>query len=195
MFNSIAGKLTEKREDGVCILTGGIEWDITVSRNTYNHLPEKDHDYRIFVYLYHREDKLALFGFHTARERELFLNLLKVEGIGPSLGIKILSGITPDQFIRALDAQDVEHLSGIPGLGKKTAQKIILKLAGKLSLEEDGSKVHADIIKALTGMGFDVQKARKAVNAAASGIDGNSLSGDEYEKRLLKAALTRLGDQ
>lgn len=193
MFNSIQGKLTEKREDGVCILTGGIEWDIIISRNTYMHLPESGNDCRIFVYLHHREDKLQLFGFHMVRERRLFLNLLKVEGIGPSLGIKILSGITPAHFIKALETQDIELLSGIPGLGKKTAQKIMLKLAGKLSLEENGSKVHTDIVKALTGMGFDAREARKAVNAAASEIDEGSENKDEYEKKLLKAALTRLG--
>ncbi|MBN2533289.1 MAG: Holliday junction branch migration protein RuvA [Spirochaetales bacterium] len=193
MFHSIKGKLTEKREDGMCILTGGIEWDITVSRNTSIQLPETGNDCRIFVYLYHREDKLALFGFHTIQEKRLFLNLLKVEGIGPSLGIKILSGITPAQFIKALEIQDMEVLTGIPGLGKKTAQKIILTLAGKLSMEESGNKVHADIIKALTGMGFDAQQARKAVTAAASEIDEASLNKEEYEKKLLKAALTRLG--
>jgi Holliday junction DNA helicase RuvA len=191
MFNSIRGKLTEKREDGMCILTGGIEWDMSISRNTYKQLPETGNDCKIYVYLYHREDKLSLFGFHNTQERKLFLNLLKVEGIGPSLGIKILSGITPSRFIKALETQDVELLSGIPGLGKKTAQKIILKLAGKLSLEE--SNTHTDIVKALTGMGFDAQNARKAVNTAASEIDENSMNKDEYEKKLLKTALARLG--
>jgi holliday junction DNA helicase RuvA len=194
MFNSITGKITEKKENSVCLLTGGIEWDIIISRTAYNHLPEKENECRIFVYLHHREDKLALYGFHTDRERQVFLNLLKVEGIGPSLGIKILSGISPVQFIKALETQDVDILSGIPGLGKKTAQKIILKLAGKLSLEEDGNKVHGDIVKALTGMGFDARVARKAVNAAASGIDRSTLGEDEYEKKLLKAALTKLSD-
>lgn len=193
MFHSIKGTLTEKQENRMHILTGGIEWDIIISQNTCTSLPEKGNECRVYVYLYHREDKLQLFGFHTIQEKRLFLNLVKVEGIGPSLGIKILSGITPPKFIKALENQDVGLLSGIPGLGKKTAQKIILKLAGKLSLEEEGSKVHTDIIKALTGMGFDTQHAREAVKAAAAEIDEAMLTKDEYEKKLLKVALTRLG--
>jgi len=192
MIHSITGTLTGKNDNGMYLLTNGIEWDIIISRNTYQQLPQSGEKCRVYVYLYHREDKLQLFGFHTPKEKKLFLSLIKVEGIGPSLAVKILSGITPDNFIAALEKQDTDLLTGIPGLGKKTAQKIIFKLAGKLSLDEAGTRAHADIIKALIGMGFEVKQVRSAVKEAASEIDENSLDTDEFEKKLLKVALVKL---
>ena len=192
MIHSIFGKISGKQENSVCILTHGIEWDIIISRITAGNLPEMGSEYKIYVFLYHREDQLQLFGFHDLKEKNLFLNLIKVEGIGPSQAMKILSGITPANFIKALETQDIGRLEEIRGLGKKTAQKIMLKLAGKLTLGEKENKTHTDIVKALTGMGFDVQISRKAVSAAAAEIDEHNISKDELEKRLLKAALEKL---
>ena len=124
MFNSISGTLTEKKENSAYILTGGIEWDIIISHNTYKSLPEIGKDYKLYTYLHHREDKLQLFGFHSSGERDLFFNLIKVEGIGPTQAVRILSGITPGEFVKALETNNIGRLEEIRGLGKKTAQKI-----------------------------------------------------------------------
>ena len=192
MLNSISGTLTGKDSHRVFVLTHGIEWDITISQQTYDQLPDIDTLCKIYVYLYHREDRMQLFGFHSTRERDLFFSLIKVEGIGPAQGMKILSGITPKEFVTALETNNVSRLEKIKGLGKKTAQKIILKLAGTLSFDEQESKTYGDIIKALTGMGFDQDKAREVVNAAGTDMDEESMTKEEFEKKLLKAALGKL---
>lgn len=192
MFNSISGILTGKQETCLYLLTNGIEWDIIISHNTFHQLPEVGKEYKIYTYLYHREDKLQLFGFYSTGERDLFFNLIKVEGIGPTQAVRILSGITPQDFIKALETNNISRLEEIRGLGKKTAQKILLKLAGKLTLGENEDKTHGDIIKALTGMGFDAQQAREAVRNAGSEIDSSMLQLKEYEKQLLKLSLEKI---
>jgi holliday junction DNA helicase RuvA len=195
MLNSIQGTLTEKDSRQAFILTHGIEWDITISQQTYDQLPETGAACKLYLYLYHREDRMQLFGFHSTRERDLFFNLIKVDGIGPAQGMKILSGITPHEFIKALETNNVSRLEKIKGLGKKTAQKIILKLAGTLSLGEKENKSYGDIVKALSGMGFDAREARDAVNAAGADMDEEAMSKDEFEKKLLKAALEKLSKE
>jgi Holliday junction DNA helicase RuvA len=192
MFNSLRGELTHKNEDRMCIVTSGIEWEITISRHTFENLPAEGNECRVFCYLHHREDSLKLFGFQSPLERTLFLNLLKVEGVGSSLAIKVLSGISAEAFIRAVEGQDLMRLSDIPGLGRKTAQKIILKLAGKLILEKQGESRHEDIVKALHGMGFEIQRAREAVSKAAASLASAQLSEEHMEKELLKSALMYL---
>lgn len=192
MLNSLRGKLTFKNEEKTYILTGGIEWDIIISKNTFFDLPEVDDDCRIYTYLHHREDILKLFGFYTHLERALFLDLVKVEGVGPSLAMKILSSIKPEDFSRAIETEDMIKLTSIPGLGKKTAQKIVLKLAGKLSLTQKENPVHDDIVRALVGMGFDQKEARNAIKIVAGSLDGRDLSKKELEKEILKAVLQYL---
>jgi Holliday junction DNA helicase RuvA len=192
MFNSLRGELTYKHEDRICIVTNGIEWEVLISRHTFEKLPAEGNECRIFCYLHHREDSLKLFGFQSPVERDLFLNLLKVEGIGPSLAIKILSGITAEACIRAVENQDLVRLSDIPGLGRKTAQKIILKLAGKLTPLKQGEPCHEDIVKALHGMGFEMQRARDAVSRAAASLASTRLPQEHMEKELLKGALLYL---
>jgi Holliday junction DNA helicase RuvA len=192
MFNSLHGELTSKHEDRMCIVTNGIEWEILISRHTFENLPAEGDECRIFCYLHHREDSLKLFGFQSPVERHLFLNLLKVEGVGTSLAIKILSGISAEEFIRAVETQDLVRLSDIPGLGRKTAQKIILKLGGKLTPLTQGEPCHEDIVKALHGMGFEIQRARDAVSRAAASLVSTQLSQEHLEKELLKGALLYL---
>jgi holliday junction DNA helicase RuvA len=97
---------------------------------------------------------MKLFGFSSPAERNLFFELIKVESIGPALALKILSGMTADAFARAVEREDIDLLSTIPGVGKKTAQKIVLKLAGRLAMESNEGNEGQDIVLALTGMGF-----------------------------------------
>ena len=131
MFNSLTGEITYKGEERLCLQTGGVEWELVVSRRALDRLPKVGEVARVFTHLVHREDIMRLYGFCDNAERSLFLDLLKVEGVGPRGALKMLSGVDREQFTQALDRDDVDALSTVPGVGKKTAQKIILALKGK----------------------------------------------------------------
>ena len=168
MFNSIKGEITFKDEERVFLSTGEVEWEIYISRSSCDDLPEQGQKTKVYIYLYHRDDQLRLYGFSQASERDVFLDLLKVEGVGPRQALKILSGVEVGRFIDALESEDLELLSAIPGVGRKTAQKIMLKLKGKLTVSTPaGISLEEDVVNALAGMGFDRRSARTAVAAAA----------------------------
>lgn len=193
MFNSITGVITYKNEERVFLSAGAIEWEIHISRNSSDNLPEQGQKTKVYVYLYHRDDQLKLFGFSQAMERDVFLDLLKVEGVGPRQALKILSGVEVGRFIDALDSEDLDLLSGIPGVGKKTAQKIMLKLKGKLTvLTPAGISMEEDILNALVGMGFDRRSAKGAVSAASRTLRESDLDKEELERELFKTSLSQL---
>jgi len=150
---------------------------------------------RIFTHLLHRDDAMRLYGFSDPAERALFLDLQKVEGVGPRGAMKILSGIDLKTFIAALDADDVDSLTHVPGIGKKTAQKIILSLKGKLTpaAETPGRSAEEDIASALMGMGFDRKTAKSSASAALKALAGRNLEGDELALELFKRAIAIAG--
>jgi len=192
MFNSLTGEITHKGDEKVCLQTGGVEWELTVSRKAVERLPAAGQVARIYTHLVHREDAMRLYGFADEAERALFLDLQKVEGVGPRGALKMLSGVDREAFAAALDRDDLDALSAVPGVGKKTAQKIILALKGKLTPvgQGKGRPVEEDIITALVGMGFDRKTARSAVAAGLSALAGRSLAGEELERELLRQALS-----
>ena len=169
MLNSITGILNKKGDDFVFIQAGPMEWDITMSAYSISKLPKTGAETKIFTFLYHKEDSMKLFGFFDEKERVLFNEIIKVGGIGPKGAVKILSGISPEGFIRALDDEDLDTLCRLPGLGKKTAQKIVLTLRGKLAFREETENQknkHSEIIDSLVNMGFDRKQAAAAVKNA-----------------------------
>ena len=117
MLNSLAGTITYKDEGRVFLQSGDVEWEIWTSRTSSDDLPEIGEAARVFVHLYHRDDQLRLYGFSQAGERDGFLDLLKVEGVGPRQALKILSGVEIHRLIAALDGEDVAFLAAIPGVG------------------------------------------------------------------------------
>jgi holliday junction DNA helicase RuvA len=197
MFNSISGELTFKGDERLCVQTGGVEWELVVSRKALERLPPVGAAARVFTHLVHREDSMRLYGFSDPAERSLFLDLQKVEGMGPRGAMKILSGVDREQFAKALEHDDVDGLSTIPGVGKKTAQKIILTLKGKLtsSTEQPEKSVEEDITSALVGMGFDRKIARSAVVTAVKSIGGKDLKGEELERELFRRAVAIAGGE
>lgn len=192
MFNSITGKITYKGALKLYLLTNGIEWDIACTNQSLDNLPDTGQTARVFIYLHHREDQLKLFGFSNQEERSLFLDLIKVGGLGPRLALKILSSILVEDFIKAVENEDIETLSTIPGLGKKTSQKVILQLKGKLAtLEQDPavSGLEKDITNALVGMGFDKRLCQQAVRETIMLLKKENLAAEELEKQAFTRAL------
>jgi len=197
MYNSVTGEITFKGEDRLCVQIGGVEWELMVSRKAIDRLPAVGQVARVFTHLVHREDSMRLYGFFDAAERALFLDLQTVEGVGPRAAMKMLSGVDREAFVAALDSEDVEALSAVPGVGVKTAQKIILKLRGKLTptAEREGRSPEADITTALVGMGFDRRTARAAVASALKALAGHTMRNEELERELFRRAVAIAGGE
>jgi Holliday junction DNA helicase RuvA len=180
MFNSLTGIITYKRGSDIRLLTGGLEWDISIPATDLGGVPAENEEGRIWTWMLHREDQMKLFGFASETRRDTFLELLKVEGIGAKGAIKIMGGITQDDMEKALEFDDLARLEAVPGLGKKTAQKMLLAMKGKLVRHDDNSGAispYTDIAAALADMGYD----RKNINAAL--IKANdALTGKEKDK-------------
>jgi len=193
MFNSIRGIVSNKGSETVFILTGGIEWEIAMPINDLAALVP-NRECRVFTWMYHREDQMRLFGFADEMRRSTFLEILKVEGIGPKGAVKIMGGISQDDLEHALEAGDLARLEAVPGLGKKTAQKMLLSLKGKLVHTQDVSthiSPYNDLVEALTAMGYDRRSAAEALAKADATIDA-ALADDVREKLLFKEAIVYL---
>jgi Holliday junction DNA helicase RuvA len=196
MFNSITGRLSEKRADSVCIDTGGVEWELAVPARSVDDFGALGDEAKAFVWLHHYEDGMRLFGFPSREERAVFLELMKVEGIGPKQALRVLSGIRPEALEAALASDDLAALQRIPGVGPKLAQKMVLALKGKLVRPAEGPRGRADtgagewadLIRALADMGFDRKQAEKTVKALAPSIP----AGPERERELFRRSLLDL---
>ena len=196
MFNSIRGIVSAKGGEAVFVLTGGIEWEIAMPVNDLAALVV-NRECRVFTWLYHREDQMRFFGFCDEMRRSTFLEILKVEGIGPKGALKIMGGISQDDLERALEAGDLARLEAVPGLGKKTAQKMLLSLKGKLVHSQDVSvpaSPYNDLVEALTAMGYDRRAATEALARAEAAVNsaGGVLPDAEREKLLFKEAIVYL---
>jgi holliday junction DNA helicase RuvA len=194
MLNSITGTLTGSGLDFVLVETSGVEWELSCPSIAVPAFGKTGDRTKVFVWLYHREDQMKLFGFPDEKTRKLFLDLIKVEGIGPRQAIKILSGIRMEELLAALSKDDLGRLERIPGVGKKTAQKLLLSLKGSLVFGKEGgteSVPYADLVQALVDMGFDKKKVVEAISDEAKRLPQG---GDEAsrEQELFKKAIVRL---
>lgn len=197
MFNSLHGIISEKTGDTLRLITGGVEWDIFMPSTDINRLPPIGETGKVFTWLYHKETEMRLFGFADEKRRSTFLELLKVDGIGPRSAIKFLGGISQEALETALEREDVSRLEAVPGLGKKSAQKMILALKGKLVAAAGASRPaspYSDLVEALAGMGYDRRAAAEALAAAEAGLSPH-LTGQEREKLLFKQAIVRLSSR
>lgn len=174
MFSYIRGRLTEANENQVTLETGGIGYSITVSGNTASKLPLPGTDTMLFLYLQVREDEVGLYGFINREEKEMFLKLIQITGIGPKAAIGILSGMSPDKLAIAIVTADVKAISRIKGVGKKTAERMVLELKEKLAAEDiefygssdEPGGLMQDAINALRTLGLTQTEAVKAVEPA-----------------------------
>jgi Holliday junction DNA helicase RuvA len=194
MFNSIHGIVGGKSGEALFVLTGGLEWEITMPATDMEQLSSSGGECRVFTWLYHRDDQMRLFGFADETRRNTFLELLKVEGIGPKGALKIMGGIGQEELERALESGDLARLEAVPGLGKKTAQKMLLALKGKLvhaPADSPAASAYGDLIEALAEMGYDRRAAADAIARAEKDVPAG-LSGADKEKLLFKNAIVYL---
>lgn len=198
MFNSISGILTGKNSSSIFISTFGIEWEISVSSFTLDFFNSETEEVKIYTWLYHREDQMRLFGFRNEKERALFLDLTKVDGIGPKQALKILSGISAENLEETLENGNIDKLQAVPGIGKKTAQKITLALKGKLTDSKNGNKAvqniceFEDIASALADMGFDRQAAVKEINKITEAMRNSGRNPAENEEEIFRLVIVNL---
>jgi Holliday junction DNA helicase RuvA len=193
MIGRLTGRLAEKSPDQVILDVGGVGYLVHIPLSTFYELPDAESPTSLWIHTHVREDSLALYGFLTERERALFLLLLAVAGIGPRVALTVLSGIPPAELVDALRKQDVRRLIAIPGVGKKTAERMVLELAekaGRFAAEPEATAPAAvaadDVLSALVNLGYRKAEAERAVDTIAR--TGAPADFGEY----LKLALKRL---
>lgn len=187
MFNSLTGTVTELGQGYIYLLTSGdIEWSLQASQNTIQSL-HVNKRVKILIHTQYKEDDISLFGFASAQERTLFRNLLKVNGIGPKAAIKAISAWNVENFLVALESGNTAQIAGIPGIGKKTAEKIVFTLKGKIGKTSDQS-TYPEIIDSLANMGFDCKAAHSTVNEILKEFEGRTID----ESSLLHQAIIKL---
>ena len=196
MIYQVSGNLITKHKDFVVIEVSGIGFKITSTTNTINTI-KLEQKILLHTYLHVREDALNLYGFHSTLEREVFLLLIGISGIGPKLAITILSGILPDELKDKIISGDIGSLTSIPGVGAKTAKRIIVELKDKFTKIEEGSlgfsdklnsKLYHDALNALSSLGYSPQQSKQVLNHIANGKDDNK----HNIESIIKAALKRL---
>jgi Holliday junction DNA helicase RuvA len=164
VIGSLKGKIISRKPDNVVIDVNGIGYQVQLSLNTLSHLPEEGHDVFLLIYTYVREDSIQLFGFNSDDEKKIFVTLLGISGIGPKMALNILSGIAYDDFLKSIETEDIAMLCRIPGLGKKTAQRLILELREKLpSSTIIKDRLFEDTLSALINLGYKKSIAHQSI--------------------------------
>jgi len=175
MIAVLRGVLAEKHPNQAIVDVSGVGYDVTIPISTYSSLPDAGAQVRLRIHTHVREDTLALYGFHTQDEKNLFERLIGVSGIGPSLAIKVLSGLAALDLITAIRKGELERLVRIPGVGKKTAERMVLELRDKLPAPAGESSAPAapalgeidqDVLSALLNLGCARPAAEAAVRKA-----------------------------
>lgn len=199
MYAYIKGELTEIHTDHIVLEAGGIGYQIFIPGQTLQSLPPLGEEMKVYTYLYIREDAMILYGFLTRDDLELFCKLISVSGIGPKGGLSILSALDADDLRFAILSGDAKAIAKAPGIGAKTAQRVILELKDKMSLEDAFEKkaehvkgaasvepsVKQDAVMALTALGYSSTESLKAVSAV-------QITEDMDVEEVLKAALKHL---
>lgn len=177
MIARLKGRLVEKTPTRLIVDVAGVGYDVLVPLSTFYGIGEAGADVTLRVHTHVREDVIALYGFGSAIEQDLFERLIGISGIGPKLALAVLSGIDAGELVRAIRSQDVARLTKIPGVGKKTAERIGLELKDRLPLtlqpagataahSTPGDQRRDDLVSALTNLGYQRAPAEKAIDAA-----------------------------
>jgi holliday junction DNA helicase RuvA len=186
MIGRLQGTLAEKAPPLVVVNVHGVGYEVDVPMSTFYHLPALGGEVKLLTHFVVREDAQLLYGFLTATERDTFRLLIKISGVGPRTALSILSGLSVDELAAAVASQESGRLVKVPGIGKKTAERLLLELKGKLadaivsgSPAVEAGSARADILQALVALGYsekEAQAALKALPADASVSDGIKLA-------------------
>jgi len=181
MIGFLSGKLLEKQANTVIVDVGGVGYEVTIPLSTFYELGEEGSEVSLRIYTHVREDAINLFGFKTSRERDLYLKLISVQGIGAKSGIAFLSGMSADELILAIRTEDLAKITSIPGVGKKTAERLVIELRDKIGELSEGTAARAvaasagsppadavfdDALSALVNLGYQRNMAEKALKQA-----------------------------
>jgi Holliday junction DNA helicase RuvA len=191
----LRGRILEKQPNRIVVDVNGVGYDVSVPLSTFYGLGETGSDIALRIHTHVREEALLLYGFATRIEQELFERLISVSGIGPKVALAVLSGIEPPELVRAIERADLARLTAIPGVGKKTSERIVLELKDRLPrapiAEESGTATVApvlrdDVLSALMNLGYHRPLAEKAVDRAVAAAPGTDF------ERTLRQALREL---
>ena len=203
MIAHLSGTLLSKQATSVILDVAGVGYEVSIPLSTFYELEDPGSSVQLRIYTHVREDALQLYGFKTARERELFLRLISVSGIGPKLGITLLSGMSADEMITSIRNNNLAKLTLIPGVGRKTAERLVMELRDKvaslaagvdedLGIRSDAAAVptedsmRADALSALLNLGYQRNAAEKAVTASVSE------DGEVSVESILRSSLRKL---
>ena len=196
MIAHLRGRIAEKHPNRIVVDVGGVGYDVFVPLSTFYGLGEPGSDIALRIHTHVREDVIALYGFRTALEQDLFERLIGVSGIGPKVALGVLSGIEPLELMRAIERADVARLTAIPGVGRKTSEGLVVELKDRLprlavadaavDVEAPPSAVRDDVLSALVNLGYHRPLAEKAVAAAVKSVPDGAF------ERTLKQALREL---
>ena len=196
MISYVKGILVKKSPTEIIVDVGGIGYDVNISVSTYEQLPEQGSEVTILTHHHIREDAQLLYGFATEQEREMFKMLIGVSGIGPKMAQTILSGIRPTELVRTISISAISNLTAIPGVGKKTAERLVLELRDKVAkmegsdkiidLPNSGASIRSEALTALISLGFSRDKAEQSLRGVLNDLNGKSISVEELIKRSLQ---------
>jgi Holliday junction DNA helicase RuvA len=202
MIAHLSGTLFSKQATSVIVDVGGVGYEVTIPLSTFYDLEDTGKPVQLRIYTHVREDTLQLYGFKTIRERELFLKIISVSGIGPKLGITLLSGMSADELIAAIRTNDLARLTLIPGIGRKTAERLVIELREKVAAltsaqledaltmkaaatgEVRQDDVRADALSALLNLGYQRASAEKALDNAIA--EGGEVTVETVLRRVLR---------
>jgi Holliday junction DNA helicase RuvA len=196
MIGQLRGRLTDKRPNQILVDVGGVGYIVQVPLSTYAALGELHAEVTLLIHTHVREDAFSLYGFLSSREKHFFEMLLSASGVGPSLALKILSGMSVEELVPAIRNSDLGRLTKIPGVGRKTAERMVVELKDKLDAvtveaaerpaASSPAGIEADVVSALVNLGYDARAAEGAVSEA------KCESGAKTFEQLLRTSLQAL---
>ena len=190
MIDYIRGILADKEIEHVAIEASGVGYSVTIPLSTYEKLPEPGKEVKVFIHYYVREDAVKLYGFASKTEREIFRQLIAISKVGPKMALSILSGVSIENLVASVNAADSARLEKIPGIGLKTAQRLVVELKGKLgmysstaapvsaaAIKRSGGKANSrrdEAFAAMLSLGYNDKQVMKAVTRVEQEIDENA---------------------
>jgi len=191
MIGSLRGRITSKTPPQLTVEVGGVGYELEAPMSTFFHLPAVGTDVQLLTHLVVREDAHVLYGFGSEEERRLFRSLIKVSGVGPKIALALLSGISVSDFYVCVHSQDIAALTRVPGIGRKTAERLIIEMRDRLAAPElagatgGGASPEAEAYDALVALGYRPAEATRLLKAAGPGTQ----STEELIRRALQGAV------